>query len=320
LVLAAASLAACQGQDAAPVLPPPKAIVTKAEMPRSDGIAVTPEELTASDPCDLLDPASLKGIGKAETEPGSQFTQCKATISLPDGESPDVQLTFDHHLPRTGMKAARLKGVTVYEAEDENWCQRSFVLSETVTVSLGVGLGVPARVRCPVVGEVAEVVAGRLAKGGLEPAAHPQASLARQDACRLVDHRDTARVIGIDRSRYTPEFGGQGCTWGIETIDKPNAYVSFNRGRTMAPATSADRRTTIAGRPALVQPEAPVTGENATPGGCAVDFAHRPLDRPTDLYTHEMVHMSVSMNAPEKQSCDLVVELAGKAIAKLPKT
>ena len=53
------------------------------------------------------------------------------------------------------MKAARLKGVTVYEAEDENWCQRSFVLSETVTVSLAVGLGVPARVRCPVVGEVA---------------------------------------------------------------------------------------------------------------------------------------------------------------------
>jgi hypothetical protein len=282
---------------------------------------VTPQELSASDPCDLLDPASLKGIGEVEIQLGSLFTECKARISLPDGgESPEVQLGFDHHLPRTGMKTANLKGVTVYEAEDGNWCQRSFVLSETVTVNLAVGLGVQASVRCPVVGEVAEVVAGRLAKGGLEPAAHPQASLARQDACRLVDHRDTARVIGIDRSRYTPEFGGQGCTWGIETIDKPNVYVSFTRGRTTDPVTSADRHMTIAGRPATVQPMAPVTGKNATPGGCAVDFAHRPLDRPTDIYTHEMVHMSVSMKAPEKQSCDLVVELAGKAIAKLPKT
>ncbi|MFI7639269.1 hypothetical protein [Nonomuraea sp. NPDC049400] len=320
------ALSACQGSTSAvppsttpTPMPSPSAVISTADVPRSKGIAVTQEQLANSDPCGLLDTRSLSKFGKADIELAFSFTECEAQVDAVEGLA-EVELGFDFGLPRESMKPTVRGGVTVYaDSDDPNWCQRSVVVSPTATVNLAVDSGVPAKVRCAIADAAAKAMAARLAKGSLKRAQESPNSLAWQDACRLLDHNETAHVPGIDRTRVHPAFRGQHCTWGEETVDKPNVFVSFSRDFPLKVRGTRDRETVIGGRSAVLRPEEAVDGPDyRTMAGCGVDIAHRPLDRPSDLRTLEIVHVSVSFDGPEKTRCDLAVELATKAVSRLP--
>ncbi len=254
---------------------------------------------------------------------GTQFTTCDATIRLATGDTAVIGVGFDFDVP-TGSTPRNRDGVTVYDDEgDEYWCRHTVVVSDhaVITWAAGVRGGVTGNraLSCEIAQTAVDGVLPQLKRGELKPAGLPPNSLGRLDACRLLDHRETGRVPGIDRSRLHPGFNGQHCTWGDPEVSTPSVLVSFNRTAEPRADSPRDRRTTINSRSAVVHPM--VGGSNPdsrTLPGCQVRIVHRPLDDPDGVQTIEEVSVQVTADAPDESNCPLAVELATAAVNRLP--
>ncbi|MBE1486756.1 DUF3558 domain-containing protein [Plantactinospora soyae] len=311
-------LAGCTTESAPPEQPPPASIIATVTVPPSSGITITAEQLSNSDPCGLLDSQVLSKFGDAEIEIDFRFTGCNGEISSPAGDQVRISVGFDFDLSSLSMAPSIRHGVTVYRDGDPNWCRRSIVVSPAAAINLAVAADAEST-RCQVADAVLDAMLPQLRQGQLTPANHPPNSLAKLDACRLLNHTETHEVPGIDRTQVYPGYNGHHCTWGKETVSDPHVYVAFNRSFPPEAKSTGAVATTIAGRPAVVDPFA--GGENdsyRTLPDCNVEFAYRPLDRPSGVRTVELVHVGVSFDGPEKARCELATALATKVAERLP--
>jgi hypothetical protein len=287
-------------------------------VPTSTGITITAEQLSNSDPCGLLDPKVLSKFGDASIEVDYQFTDCGGEISSPGSDQIRISVGFDFAPSDRSMAPSIRHGVTVYSDADPNWCRRSIVVSAAAAINLAVAADAEPT-RCQVADAVLDAMLPQLKQGRLTPANHPPNSLAKVDACRLLDHTETHEVPSIDRTQLYPGYNGHHCTWGKETVSDPHAFVSFSRSFPPEADDAGEIAITISGRPAVVDPFA--GGENdsyRTLPDCDVEFAYRPLDRPSGVRTVELVHVGVSFDGPEKARCDLATALATKVAERLP--
>lgn len=300
-------------------VPPPAAVVPSSTVPPSSGIAVTPEQLADADPCDLLDARALSTYGKAEVESESRFTGCAAQVFPETGSLIRLRLGFDFRPTNTTLTPRQRQGVTVYgDTGDETWCRRSIVVAPTAAINLGVAAdnGPDA---CPIADAVVDAMLPKLKQGQLPSAGHPPTSLANLDACALLQHTETNQVPGIDRTQVHPGYAGQHCTWGVETVDAPNVFVSFDRTYPFKVDGADQRLTTVSGRSALVDPfEGGENPQYRTLPNCSVEFVHRSLDPPDGDRTVEVVQVDVSFDGPEQARCDLALDLATRAAGRLP--
>lgn len=84
LMFAALLFAAACASEPAPTLPPPAPTtsILSAAVPRTTGIAVTPEQLAKADPCGLANEDSLAKFGKVSLDIGIAFTECELTLVI----------------------------------------------------------------------------------------------------------------------------------------------------------------------------------------------------------------------------------------------
>jgi hypothetical protein len=279
----------------------------------------TPELMRTVDPCGLLDKTALAAVGQVVNETGLHFTDCDADITMPDGRvaALGVQLLprrFEpglQPLPREGEN-----GVPVYGGEEaDNQCRREVVVAEDTVVLLTTsGEGLVGSL-CEIGDVAAYAMVPILVRGDVPQVEYDQESLATRDACDLIEQDEASEVPGIDPSQRHAAYAGQHCTWGGETTDNPNLFVTFNRGMPPQPANpAADQTVDIDGFDAVVSPQ-PRTATD--PPGCRVDVEYRALDLPSETRTVEILGVEVSAEADDATNCALAKEFTEKALRRL---
>lgn len=148
---------------------------------------------------------------------------------------------------------------------------------------------------------------GTLRRSGIprRPEPLPASSLAVVDACRLLDPADLAGIAGFDPvPTADPDFGRRGCEWDGD--DGTDVEVAFDRD---VPFDAEDGPIAVAGR------EAVVTAED---DGCAVEVLHRSFrDGRGDTRT-ELIVASVQGASDGAVPCQVAIDLAAAAVARLP--
>ncbi|WP_328610344.1 serine/threonine protein kinase [Amycolatopsis sp. NBC_00345] len=211
-----------------------------------------------ADPCSLLTVNSLSPYGKVFLEPNyGTFARCDLNTTLPaDGGTivTSLELAAPEEYPPVPPVPGRLGEIQRPNA-DPGKCRRYFVLPDlkVVSVSSVRADGADAPQLCAmadaVVGDVyARVVRGPIAR---RLQAFPAASLARIDACTLVDDATLHQAVGPDYpvDRY---FGNWACSWGhdAESVD-----LYYDRQWPLATdPPDGQTRTTVGGRLAYVDP------------------------------------------------------------------
>lgn len=322
LIVVLLGLAGCS--DPAPE--PPKETsskATSAQVPESSralpGIdPSTPDLMRRADPCGLLDKTALASFGQVSNETGLHFTDCDAEITMSDGRVASLALQLRLHradpplqpLPREGEN-----GVPIYGADEaEGKCQREAVVAEdTVIFLLASGEGLVGSL-CEIADVASYAMVPMLVRGDIAQVEYAADSLAVQDACQLIAQHEANEVPGIDQTQRHSAYGGQYCTWGGETVDNPNLFVTFNRGVTPVPAAAGEQSKEIGGHTAVISPQ-PRKGTD--PPGCRVNLEYRPLDLPGTTRTVEVLGVDVSAEADDTSNCALAVELTEKALRRL---
>jgi hypothetical protein len=141
------------------------------------------------------------------------------------------------------------------------------------------------------------------------PAPFDAASLARVDACALLDGDALAAVPGIDTADADRRFAGWECRWRSST-EPISVLLLF--GHDQPPTAEDGRLVRIGGRDAVVKPG------GYREGGCLVRVVHRPYLDADGNRAVELLLLDVSSPQPPEQLCGPATALAEAAAAALP--
>ncbi|MGK5532450.1 protein kinase domain-containing protein [Streptomyces sp. URMC 129] len=288
--------------------------------------SVIGDERTA-DPCALLDPGTLARFGDVELDRAyGNFDRCDAIVD-PAGEPPvDVEVLFDQGPFGEGDEPGEFEGEIGIVAldEDADSCERGLTLPEEtddtiVVITVDYANEDGATGLCEMADTAARSAAAaleetRAAGEEIPRRSFPENSLARLDACTLLDADALAAVIpGVDVTEPEPGFAHWKCAWS-STSDPLRAVVRFDQND----ALSGDdgRPTLIGGRDAFVTP----LGDGD--GSCTVRVEHRSFTGRRGTDKTEMLRVAVITEDPGHASgeelCETALTLATSATAALP--
>ncbi|KDN21835.1 hypothetical protein DV20_12960 [Amycolatopsis rifamycinica] len=227
-----------------------------------------------TDPCAAISLNSLTGFGEPFVDPEVlNFGTCVVTTTLADKTGQvqtRLELTGPLRYPPRPPVPGKMGEIEYPEAHDGS-CERAISLADAnriVVTSYPVTRAQDAPL-CNFSDSVLSGVLAKLANGPL-PARErpfPERSLARVDACGLLDDATTSGVLGRAK-KPDRGFGGWGCTW---EHDPRTITVEFTREWPIeADEEVPGDRIRVGNRNAVVAP---------VPGGhpeCAVKVVHRP--------------------------------------------
>jgi hypothetical protein len=322
LVLLLAGCTAEPGAPAAPPVPPPTSVFPSVSAQPSPGIKATEEQLRRADPCLLVDWTILTAYGSLErVETPIEFTDCEATVYRPAGTALTVSLGFGLAFGEgADLRPVERDGVTVQVGElGQYGCGRGVAVAERAVVSIHARDDRHPGDLCAIADRVLDAALPKLIAGDVPPSALPDESLSNVDACALLRPEEVFRLRGIDRTRVTPGFDGQNCTWGGPEVSETNVFINFGPALPLEADSTGDRETEIGGLRAVVHPQP--GGSNPqyrTPPGCEARIEYRRLDRPGQVSEIEEISIQVTADEDEKYRCDLVTDLAEAAVSRLP--
>lgn len=262
-------------------------------MPRTTGIAVTPEQLAKADPCGLANQDSLARFGTVSLDIGIAFTDCELTVLIGRHDVVTVQVSFEF-APSADAKPIARNGVTFYGDEDTNWCRRYVVVAERSTIFIAARRSPLPGPACEFADAVVDGMMPQLVRGELKPADPAPKSLAWQDACHAIDFTEIRRVLGRDPVTLTPAYNNQTCTIDTGGQADPSVLVTFTRANRPEADEQTDRKITIDGHEAVTDTwVGGGTGANRTLPSCAAEVLYRPLDRPMGIKQIEQLQVSV---------------------------
>lgn len=284
------------------------------------GIAVTAEEFAEVDPCAFVDTRSLGELGTVEVAQGRIFPECEVRVRK-GNYTGSFRYTKVNELTNYTAPPATSDhgGVTVYNyaAPENAGCKREIEVADRAFVEIWLSEE-PSEPTCRNADAAVDGTLRELGRGNLPSAGLPANSLANQDACGLVDRELADRVPGIDKGQVKASYGGQGCTWGVESVTEPNLYVAFSREEAPAVDRPVEREITVVGRRAVVTPR-PANEHSEWLGpskaNCAVAVEHRVSEVPGKV---EVLAVVVAADAPEASLCPLAIEIATQAAGRLP--
>ncbi|MFT7874324.1 DUF3558 domain-containing protein, partial [Amycolatopsis sp. A24] len=276
-----------------------------------------------TDPCAAISLNSLTGFGQPFVDPEvANFGTCIVTTTLP-AKGGKVQTRLDltgplRYPPRPPVPGKM--GEIEYPEMHDGSCERAISLADTNRIVVTSRAIEDAR-EAPVCSYSDSVLSGvltKLANGPLPRRAPlPESSLARVDACGLLDEATTTGVLG----RVTPPdraFGGWGCTW---EHDPRTITIEYSREW---PIEEDDEvpgaRIRIGNRTAVV---APVPGGNPE---CSVKVVHRsytpaaPMTRGTPQDREEVAAVAIedTTAAGGDALCATARSLAEELVRRLP--
>ncbi|MDX6249302.1 MAG: eukaryotic-like serine/threonine-protein kinase [Kribbellaceae bacterium] len=300
-----------QQPQAEPIPGPPPTTAAPQLDPVGDALTV--------DPCALIDPKPLERFGETtvDTDYGN-FGRCDVVVQSGQREVDvraelEAQPTPDLPPPGTVEKHAGNVTAVARQRQEDDACERVLVLSDHNRIRVAAryteGSGGDL---CAMAETATKKAVSVLSAGPIPRRTEPldAASLARVDACSLLDAKALSIVPGLDISHPDVGFGNWECDWDSTTSDA-SVQLRFDRNQ---PLTAADGQPTKYGnRSAFVEPE----GEG--PGTCVVKVVHRTYADPNDQTAVELVQLVVSGPGTTTELCRLTTQLARAAAGRLPR-
>ncbi len=268
------------------------------------------------DPCALTDEEALRDFGETHLDRDyGYFHRCDVLVYPSDDVEVDVQVLLTEGPEAETMELSETVGdVTVMAKPDEpDVCARVVVPpgGDDMSVEVIVEGGDDVDAMCAMADVAARSAAELLetADGPLSRRSPPlpDASLAWQDACALIDEAMLTDK-GFDAADLDDEFGGWSCSWPF--LDGGWAEVDFNRD---FPVSAEDGRPLeLSGRQAAVAAEG--YGEDT----CLVTVEHREHDGEDGGRLAEVLHIAVGGPRSMDELCTDVTDLVASAAAALP--
>ncbi|WP_198036959.1 serine/threonine-protein kinase [Nocardia sp. BMG51109] len=271
-----------------------------------------------ADPCALLDPAALAEFGRIDlTTDEANFDTCDLRVRMwGDDFHPDVGrvrliLKADAPEQTSQLSLVRSGNVTIVsEPPSGTRCIRTLVVSSGGNI---------------------EITGERLAEAGPDPCAiadasvihardmvwrsaiprrsapFPAASLARHDACGLLDASALGKVAGIDAVHPVVGFGNWSCRWN-STIE---GHVTVRYDRDSLKTAADGQPLTLAGLPAFRR--SGPTDQNS----CVVQIEYRRFRGTSGGDRAEVVVIQYSGAPTTAERCATVTDLATTVAADL---
>ncbi|MBH5338338.1 protein kinase [Streptomyces pactum] len=273
--------------------------------------------------CALADPAALGVFGVAQVDADyGNFHRCDVLVHPDEHNRVDVAFDLRHgSAPEMAEPARTVGDIGIMEVPPENdECERLLLPSGAdgdgtlvgVRVDMGKGsVGGGTATLCRVADVAAQSAAAILDRGPLprRSPAYPDTSLARVDACQLLDAQALSAVPGLAGDEPETGVANWECTWSGD-VDGLEAEVGFHRDQPLSEEHGEPVR--LGGHDAFVVPEG--NGEET----CTVFVEHRRYGGVNAETAAEMLRLYVGGRRPVKELCAMASDLAAAAAAELP--
>ncbi|WP_328315645.1 serine/threonine-protein kinase [Streptomyces sp. NBC_00388] len=274
-------------------------------------------EAATADPCGLLDAASLSRFGGTHLDPAyGEFSRCDVVVETGSGdELADLELDLDNSRAKTGgdVPSRRVGNVTVDSyARDGDECERHIATADhqqVVIVAKQRTTGAPDP--CELADAGTDMAVGVLDRGGVprRPSPVAPASLARLDACSLLDAPALRKVDGVDTRNPDRGFGNWHCGWSSSGGDTA-VEVLFNRDNELS---DDGKPVLVAGRKSYVSP-----GESGD-HSCVVRTPHRTYTNAVGDDIVEFAELTVYAPQPAARLCHTAEKLSATVVRNIVK-
>jgi eukaryotic-like serine/threonine-protein kinase len=268
-----------------------------------------------ADPCALIDARTLSRFSNGTTTYESaygNFNRCDVIVTLSGGARVQVKVELDKPSAPQGTMEQRGALRLFRQPQNGDHCIRTVVLADQnhVTITAKMDRGPDPADLCVMADAATDHAVAMLTTGTIPRLPTPAnvTSLARMDACTLLDSSALTPVLGAGASSPEAGFGNWECHWNSSTGES-SVDLYFDRN---IPLTSKHGRLIKLGdRDTYIKPE-----DNEPE--CDVRVVHR-----TDLDANgepvvELIKLDVRGLQPADQMCGPATELAAAAAAKLP--
>ncbi|MFI5555675.1 protein kinase [Streptomyces sp. NPDC051738] len=273
-------------------------------------------DVTTADPCELLDAASLSRFGDTELDPDyGELDRCDVLLLSDDGdELAGVEVNFlsearefDGSVPVRRVGNIEIASMT----RDGDDCERYIATSDRRgIVVIGKRREVDAPDPCALADAATDHAVTVLDRGPVprRPASWPATSLARLNACALLDTAALKRVPDLRTRPSDHGFADWTCEWASPDGDRAFVRLAFNRDN--QPEDNG-RPTRIAGTTTYVAPDD--EGDRS----CAVYAPHRTYTNSVGDPTVELFRLTVHGQRPTEKECAMAEALTATALKNI---
>ncbi|MEV0556079.1 serine/threonine-protein kinase [Streptomyces sp. NPDC050597] len=275
------------------------------------------DERTAN-PCGLLGAASLSRFGGTALDPDyGEIDRCDVLVRNNSGDDiADVEVNLDSDRDDfDGIGSTRLVGslTVVTLKRDENACERAVLTTDGKQIRvIAKQLGKVAPDPCQMADTATDQVVGVLAEGPVpRRASSPAAnSLARLDACTLLDATELKRLSGVEADNRDRGFGSWDCDWSSDDGNRA-VEIQFSRDNSL----DADDGTPVN----VAGTKSYSIADEAEDDSCTVRTAHRTYSNSVGDRTTELFQLTVYAPQPSGQLCDTATEFAAVVVRNIAK-
>lgn len=272
--------------------------------------------IRTADPCGLLDAASLSRFGDTELDPDyGELDRCDVLVLGDDGgEIAGVEANFLSEAREFdgGVQVRRVGNVHVTAlTRVADHCERYIRTSDRRGIIIrGERRGAGAPDPCALADAATDYAVTVLDRGPVPRRAGswPATSLARLDACKLLDTAALDRVPDLRTRPSDHGFADWDCEWASADGEKAFVELSFTRDNQLE---DDGRPKSVAGTTAYVSPEE--EGE----GSCVVYAPHRTYTNSVGDRTTELIRLTVLGQRPAEQECATAEALTATALKNI---
>ncbi len=228
----------------------------------------------------------------------------------------DVEVNLDSDRDDfDGVGSTRLVGslTVVTLKRDENACERAVLTTDGKQIRvIGKQLGKVAPDPCQMADTATDQVVGVLAEGPVpRRASSPAAnSLARLDACTLLDATELKRLSGVEADNRDRGFGSWDCDWSSDDGNRA-VEIQFSRDNSL----DADDGTPVN----VAGTKSYSIADEAEDDSCTVRTPHRTYTNSVGDRTTELFQLTVYAPQPSGQLCDTATEFAAVVVRNIAK-
>jgi hypothetical protein len=273
------------------------------------------DERTA-DPCGLLDAASLSRFGGTALDPDyGEIDRCDVLVRNNSGDdNADVQVNLDSDRDDfDDIVSTRLVGslTVVTLKRDGEACERAVLTTDGKQIRvIGKQLNKVSPDPCQLADAASDRVVGQLAEGPVPRRSSPPAnnSLARLDACTLLDATELKLLPGVKADNRDRGFGSWDCDWSSDDGNR-EVGIQFSRDNSL----DADDGTPVN----VVGTKSYSIADEAEDDSCTVRTPHRTYTNSVGDRTTELFQLTVYAPQPDRQLCDAATEFAAVVVRNI---
>jgi hypothetical protein len=272
-------------------------------------------ELTAWNPCSVVDPEGLPEGWTADLDVPAAFEDCVMSVTTDDDVMAEVQVGYlyeSSHKVSEHKDGARGGGMTIVPVDNEDGsCTRDIVFAD------GVALGVlswpedeDVEAVCVISDAVADRVVDAVMAGRADALDLPKDSIGEIDPCTLVPSETAVLVPGMTADVSSDrQVSGHSCWWESETGTMLN--IEFEIGW----LPEGDSEKTVHGRQTAITRYADDGGTSM----CRVDGEHVPYEHDAKSGLVERVGIYVYLEPGQVEAgCTAAEAVADKLWQELP--